>query len=62
MSRATVPDTELALGQRVSHRKFGEGTVLNVEGRGQNARVQVNFNLGGAKWLVLQYANLDVIV
>jgi DNA helicase-2/ATP-dependent DNA helicase PcrA len=49
----------LRLGQRVSHSKFGEGVVLNSEGQGAHARVQVNFEREGAKWLVLQYANLE---
>ena len=46
-------------GQRVSHRRFGDGVVLNLEGRGSQARVQVNFEQAGAKWLVLAYANLE---
>jgi DNA helicase-2/ATP-dependent DNA helicase PcrA len=51
----------LSVGQRVTHNKFGEGVVLNYEGRGSHARVQVNFEDGGAKWLVLAYANLQVL-
>jgi DNA helicase-2/ATP-dependent DNA helicase PcrA len=47
------------LGQGVMHRKFGEGTVVNFEGAGEHARVQVNFHHAGAKWLVLAYANLE---
>ncbi|MEQ8955027.1 MAG: 3'-5' exonuclease, partial [Gammaproteobacteria bacterium] len=54
-----VPLTELSLGQRVAHGKFGEGVVLNYEGQGSNARVQVNFDAVGSKWLVLSYANLE---
>ncbi len=49
------------LGQRVRHRKFGEGVVLNSEGSGAHARVQVNFELAGTKWLVLAYANLELM-
>ena len=56
-----IPKTELSLGQRVLHGKFGEGVVLNYEGQGSNARVQVNFDSKGSKWLVLSYANLRVI-
>lgn len=51
-------DGELALGQRVRHVKFGEGTVLNLEGSGNHMRIQVNFERAGSKWLVAQYANL----
>ncbi len=47
------------LGQRVMHRKFGEGVVLNYEGSGDHARVQVNFDDFGSKWLVLAYAKLE---
>lgn len=47
------------LGQRVLHPKFGEGFVLGSEGRGSAARIQVNFQGTGIKWLVLSYANLQ---
>jgi DNA helicase-2/ATP-dependent DNA helicase PcrA len=49
----------LRLGQRVRHAKFGPGVVLNYEGQGAHARVQVNFESAGAKWLVVAYANLQ---
>ena len=51
-------NTGLSLGQPVMHPMFGEGVVLNIEGRGANARIEVNF-AEGSKWLVLQYANLQ---
>ena len=53
-------DSGLRLGQRVLHPMFGEGMVLNIEGRGANARIEVNF-AEGSKWLVLQYANLQAL-
>lgn len=49
----------LRLGARVRHAKFGAGVVLNIEGQGPHARVQVNFESAGSKWLMLQYANLE---
>jgi len=49
------------LGQLVSHAKFGEGTVLNYEGKGPHARIQVNFLDYGSKWLVLSYAKLEAL-
>jgi DNA helicase-2/ATP-dependent DNA helicase PcrA len=49
------------LGQRVKHTKFGEGVVLNYEGAGSHARVQVNFEAAGTKWLVMSYANLELM-
>jgi DNA helicase-2/ATP-dependent DNA helicase PcrA len=51
----------IRLGQRVRHGKFGEGIVLNAEGSGAHARVQVNFEREGTKWLVLAYANLELM-
>ncbi|MEC7606529.1 MAG: DNA helicase II, partial [Pseudomonadota bacterium] len=58
---AEVPETQISLGQRVTHGKFGEGVVLNYEGQGNNARVQVNFDAVGSKWLVLSYAKLEAL-
>ncbi|MDN3524971.1 DNA helicase II [Halomonas sabkhae] len=48
----------LSLGQRVSHPVFGEGVVLNAEGQGERARVQISFEGEGDKWLVLGFAKL----
>ena len=47
------------IGQRVSHAKFGEGVIIDAEGSGSQARVEVNFKAAGRKWLVLAYANLQ---
>ncbi|MFT6916792.1 MAG: DNA helicase-2/ATP-dependent DNA helicase PcrA [Motiliproteus sp.] len=54
-----IPDTGLMLGQRVMHSIFGEGVITNYEGQGGNARVQVNFDTQGSKWLVVSYAKLQ---
>jgi DNA helicase-2/ATP-dependent DNA helicase PcrA len=59
--RMSDPDQPVRLGQRVRHGKFGEGIVLNCEGAGAHARVQVNFETCGAKWLVMSYANLELM-
>ena len=53
--------TGFTLGQRVTHPKFGEGVVLNAEGQGNGARIQVNFEAVGSKWLVVAYANLTAV-
>jgi len=54
------PDEQpFAIGQNVRHEKFGEGVVINFEGRGLDARVQVRFATQGTKWLALQYAKLS---
>ena len=60
-SGQAIPNTEFHLGQRVNHSLFGEGVVLNYEGQGAQARVQVNFDQKGAKWLVVGYAKLEAI-
>jgi DNA helicase-2/ATP-dependent DNA helicase PcrA len=57
--RIAEETTGFRLGQRVIHPTFGEGVILNAEGQGPGARVQVNFAHAGAKWLVIAYANLQ---
>ncbi|HLW24223.1 MAG TPA: DNA helicase II [Steroidobacteraceae bacterium] len=51
----------MRMGSRVRHSKFGDGVVLNFEGNGPQARIQVNFEHQGTKWLMLSYANLEVV-
>lgn len=61
-SRATsgvVETPALPLGSTVRHATFGTGTVTDVEGTGAHARVQVNFDDVGSKWLVAAFANLQ---
>jgi DNA helicase-2/ATP-dependent DNA helicase PcrA len=53
-----VPAQNMRMGSRVRHSKFGDGVVLNFEGNGPHARIQVNFERQGTKWLMLSYANL----
>ncbi len=52
---------EYSLGQGVFHQKFGEGVILNYEGEGARARIQVQFKSAGSKWLIAEYANLQAI-
>jgi DNA helicase II / ATP-dependent DNA helicase PcrA len=47
------------IGQNVQHPKFGAGVIVKAEGRGADARVQVNFRDAGLKWLALEYARLS---
>jgi DNA helicase-2/ATP-dependent DNA helicase PcrA len=56
-----TPASGMRLGQRVRHGKFGEGVILDLEGQGSHARVQVNFERQGTKWLMLAYANLEPV-
>jgi DNA helicase-2/ATP-dependent DNA helicase PcrA len=52
-------DTGYKVGQSVAHAKFGTGIIIDFEGRGSDARVQVKFRESGTKWLALAYANLS---
>ena len=61
VTRSGNKDGKLTLGQCVSHKKFGDGVILNLEGDGDNMRIQVNFEKVGSKWLVASYANLQPI-
>lgn len=53
-------DSGYALGQRVRHPKFGEGTIINLEGDGERCRLQIAFQGEGIKWLVAAYAKLEL--
>ncbi|MCY9849596.1 DNA helicase II [Pectobacterium jejuense] len=57
----TQNDSGYKLGQRVRHAKFGEGTIVNLEGSGDHARLQVAFQGQGIKWLVAAYAKLETV-
>jgi DNA helicase-2/ATP-dependent DNA helicase PcrA len=49
----------LRVGMNVRHAKFGFGVIVDAEGGGNDAKVQVNFGSAGMKWLSLEYARLD---
>jgi DNA helicase-2/ATP-dependent DNA helicase PcrA len=55
----TGNDTGYKVGQSVAHAKFGTGIIIDFEGRGADARVQVKFRDAGTKWLALAYAKLS---
>ncbi|GAB3662212.1 UvrD-helicase domain-containing protein [Ramlibacter alkalitolerans] len=55
------PAHGLRAGMKVFHAKFGEGTVLTLEGSGQDARAQINFPRHGQKWLALAVAKLTPV-
>ena len=61
LGHAPIEAPPLKLGANVMHAKFGSGVVTDYEGNGAHARVQVNFDSEGSKWLVLAYANLQVV-
>ena len=54
----TDKEAEVYIGQSVSHKKFGAGIVVDIEGNGARARVQVSFDNYGTRWLMLNIANL----
>ncbi|MDB5832527.1 MAG: helicase [Caballeronia sp.] len=54
-------DTGFKVGQAVFHTKFGEGTVIGLEGTGTDARAQVRFKRHGEKWLALAVAKLQAV-
>lgn len=56
-----VEGTELAVGMRVEHKKYGAGTIINYEGHSEHARLQVKFDQYGSKWLIASYAKLTVV-
>jgi DNA helicase-2/ATP-dependent DNA helicase PcrA len=55
------PGHSLTTGQKVFHAKFGEGTVLTLEGKGDDARAQISFPRHGTKWLALSVAKLTPV-
>ncbi len=60
-TRRLQNDSGYKLGQRVRHAKFGEGTIVNMEGSGEHSRLQVAFQGQGIKWLVAAYARLETV-
>ncbi|HCA26179.1 MAG TPA: DNA helicase II, partial [Betaproteobacteria bacterium] len=56
--RAETDGQGFRIGQNVRHPKFGEGMIIDCEGRGADTRVRVKFGSGDPKWLALEYAKL----
>ncbi|HWP19312.1 MAG TPA: UvrD-helicase domain-containing protein [Burkholderiaceae bacterium] len=57
----TSDGAALRVGQAVFHTKFGEGVIVTLEGRGPDARAQINFGRHGMKWLALSVAKLTPV-
>lgn len=55
-------DLPFKIGEKVMHPRFGKGVVLGGEGMGEGARVEVQFDTAGNKWLILAYAKLESVV
>jgi DNA helicase-2/ATP-dependent DNA helicase PcrA len=60
-AQKAAPSHGLRPGLQVFHTKFGEGTVLSIEGQGDDARAQVKFGRHGVKWLALSVAKLTPV-
>ncbi|MGX3020524.1 DNA helicase II [Ursidibacter sp. B-7004-1] len=56
---SVLEDSPWKMGQKVRHEKFGQGTIINVEGSGDQTRLQVAFVQQGIKWLIAKMANLE---
>ncbi|VTR52606.1 DNA-dependent helicase II [Actinobacillus pleuropneumoniae] len=56
-----LEDNSWKMGQKVQHAKFGQGTIVNVEGSGEATRLQIAFAGNGIKWLIAKMANLEKI-
>ncbi len=61
LARSVTSAMPWQLGQRVSHESFGCGVIVNCEGMGENARIQVHFDAAGIKWLMAAYAQLKPV-
>ena len=48
-------------GMRVKHPKYGFGTVLRMEGSGEEAKLTISFNNFGLKKIIAKYASLEVV-
>ena len=54
-------DGKLTVGNVVEHSRFGKGEVLKIEGKGSDAKAEINFESGGVKKVLLRFARLDVL-
>jgi DNA helicase-2/ATP-dependent DNA helicase PcrA len=55
----TTKQEGIGIGQRVTHHQFGDGIVLQYEGRGEHARIQVRFEKAGTKWLIASFVTTE---
>ena len=61
LSNSLVGELGMKMGQRVLHQKYGEGVIMQFEGSGDRAKIEVNFPHAGSKWLMVAYANLELL-
>ncbi len=60
-AQKAAPSHGLRAGMKVFHTKFGEGSVVSLEGVGDDAKAQINFPRHGVKWLALSVAKLTPV-
>ena len=53
-----VPMTELSVGQRIEHNRFGPGTILELSGTAPEMKARIRFDAYGEKLLLLKYAKI----
>lgn len=53
--------SSLNVGNVIEHQRFGKGTVVNIEGTGENRKATVKFEQTGTKQLLLKFAHFNII-
>ncbi len=60
-ANAGVDISQYEQGQRVYHKKFGEGTINKIEAEGEDYKLEINFDKVGSKRLMAKFAGLEII-
>ena len=60
-SKASSAAGSLSEGCRIEHQRFGIGTVLKIEGTGENTKATVEFQNAGTKQLLLKFAKFTIL-
>ena len=61
LNNKQVDVTQYEPGQRIYHKKFGEGTITKVEPEGDDMKVEISFDKSGNKRLMAKYAGLEIL-
>ena len=61
VSNASSAAGSLSEGCRIEHQRFGIGTVLKIEGTGENTKATVEFQNAGTKQLLLKFAKFTIL-
>lgn len=56
-----MSNTNLKVGQKVNHQRFGRGEVLSIEGKGADSKAEIQFHNGDVKKLLLRFAKLEIL-